>query len=99
VDSSATDEPPLTQRGVLIHLYNADLEVFLFADSAARRAAETKLDSAKYVAYDTPLPPLGDHPTLIRSANAIAILHSKSDHQRERVSDALTAGPPQPSSP
>jgi hypothetical protein len=34
---------------------------------------------------------------LIRNANLLAILHSRNDHQRERVSDALTAGPPQAS--
>jgi hypothetical protein len=34
-------------------------------------------------------------PTLIASENLLAILRSRSDHQRERVSDALTAGPPQ----
>lgn len=95
-DSALTDEPPLTQRGILVHLYGSDLELYVFPDSASRRAAEATLDTAKYVAYDTPLPPLGDHPTLIKAANVIAILHSRNDHQRERVSDAITAGPPQP---
>jgi 3-methyladenine DNA glycosylase Mpg len=33
--------------------------------------------------------------TLIRSANLLAILRSLNDRQRERVADALTAGPPQ----
>jgi hypothetical protein len=96
VDSSLADEPPLAQRGILVHLYGSELELYVFPDSAARRAAEATLDTTKYVAYDTPLPPLGDHPTLIKAANVIAILHSRNDHQRERVSDAITAGPPQP---
>jgi hypothetical protein len=28
--------------------------------------------------------------------NLLAVLRSRNDHQRERVSDALSAGPPQP---
>ena len=97
VDSSPADEPPIPQKGLLIHLYQSDLEVYLFPDSASRRAMSSRLDTTKYVAWDAPLPPLGDHPTLITNANVIAILHSKSDHQRERVNDAITAGAPQPS--
>jgi len=96
LDSSTTEEAPLTERGLLIRFYNSELEIFLYPDSAARRRAQASLDTTKYGAYDAPLPPLGDHPTLIVNSNAIAILHSRSDHQRERINDAITAGPPQP---
>ena len=99
VDSSMADESPIPQKGLLVHLYGSDLEAFFYPDSASRRTTSAQMDTAKYVAWDTPLPPLGDHPTLITNANVIAILHSKSDHQRERVFDALTAGAPQPSHP
>ena len=34
--------------------------------------------------------------TLIENANLVGLLTSLNSHQRERVSDALTAGPPQP---
>jgi hypothetical protein len=37
--------------------------------------------------------------TLIESVNVIGLLTSINAHQRERVSDALTAGPPQPPQP
>ena len=60
-----------------------------------RDEEEALLDRTKYVAYDAPLS-IKPQPTLIHSVNAIAILHSRNDHQRERVSDAITAGPPQP---
>jgi hypothetical protein len=37
---------------------------------------------------------MAQQPTLIASANVLAILHSMNSHQRERVGDAITAGAP-----
>jgi hypothetical protein len=37
--------------------------------------------------------------TAIQSDTLLALLFSRSEQQRERVSDALTAGPPQPEKP
>jgi hypothetical protein len=95
IDSSAVTEPPLTIRGLLLHVGASDLEIYLYPDAKAREREESLLDRTKYVAYDAPLA-MKPQPTLIHSVNAIAILHSRNDHLRERVSDAITAGPPQP---
>lgn len=54
--------------------------------------------AANYVAYAAPMP-MRPLPTVISSVNLIAILHSRNDHLRERVADAITAGPPQPPNP
>lgn len=94
-DSSPATEPPLTVTGVAMRIGNSDLELYMYPDAAARERDEAKLDRAKYVAYDAPVT-MQAQPTLIHSANLIAILHSRNDHQRERVADALTAGPPKP---
>jgi hypothetical protein len=75
---------------------NSDLEIYIYNDVASREREQKLLDATKYVVYPGPVP-MNPVPTLISSANLIAILHSRNDHQRERVSDALTAGPPQPS--
>lgn len=96
MDSSGSRiESTLTARGERLHVGTSDLDLFIYADEAARQRDEARLDRTKYVAYDAPLgmQPL---PTLIRSANLLAVLHSRNDHLRERVADALTAGPPQP---
>jgi hypothetical protein len=99
VDSATrAAEPPLTGSGLLVRLGRSELELFFYDNIAARERDEAKLDQARYVVYPAPLP-IRPLPTLIRSANLIAILHSRNDHQRERVSDAITAGPPQPSRP
>lgn len=73
------------------------LEVFLYADSAARLAGEKQLDKSKLVSATAPQTILRER-TLIENANLVGLLTSINDHQRERVSDALTAGPPQPPS-
>lgn len=87
-------EAPLSAPGVAILLGRSELRIFLYVDSAARERDQAKLDSTKYAAPNDPLP-MQAEPTLIASENLIAILRTRNDHQRERVSDALTAGPPQ----
>jgi hypothetical protein len=37
--------------------------------------------------------------TAIQNDNLLALLFSRSEQQRERVSDAFMAGPPQPAPP
>ena len=72
----------------------ASLDVYLFPDSAARIAAEASLDKTQFVAPGAPQT-IRRERTLIENANLLALLTSINDHQRERVADALTAGPPQ----
>jgi len=94
-DSGAATEPPLTAHGQLLRVGNGELEVYLFPDADAREREDGKLDRQKYAEPDKPLG-MRPLPTLIRSANLIAILNSRNEHLRERVNDALMAGPPQP---
>ena len=98
-DSGATpDEKSLSGSSFVVKIGSlARLEVFLYADSAARIADEKKLDKSKLVSATAPQTILRER-TLIENANLVGLLSSINDHQRERVSDALTAGPPQPSS-
>ena len=95
-DSAPVTEEPLRFPGVLLKLGRGELEVYLYESASSREGDQARLDGTKNVVYPAPLP-MRPLPTLITSANLIAILHSGNDHLRERVSDALTAGPPQPS--
>ena len=81
--------------GLLFRVGNSELELYIYPDAKSREREEASLDRSKYVDYAAPLT-MHPLPTLIHSVNLIAILHSRNDHQRERVADALTAGPPQP---
>lgn len=98
VDAAASTEDPLTQRGTLIRVGRAELEIYVYADPAARERDQARLDARKYLAGDAPIGAV-TQPTLIHSANLIAVLHSRNEHQRERVFDAIMAGPPQPPTP
>jgi hypothetical protein len=92
VDSAPVTEPPLSVHGFLVRLGRGELEVYLYPDAAGREREQALLDTARYVGYTAPL--LGHQATLIASGNALAVFHSRNDHQRERVGDAITAGAP-----
>lgn len=85
---------PLTQQGTKYLLGGAELDVFVYRDAQARERDESRLDRTKFIEA-TDEPTLRGEPTIIRNVNLLAILRSRNDHQRERVSDALSAGPPQ----
>ena len=86
--------PFLQIAGQTWRLGSAALHVFRYRDSVARRADSATLDSLS-------ARPVGDRattwpgtPTLLLNDNLLAILLSDNEQQVERVSLALTAGPP-----
>jgi hypothetical protein len=85
---------PLTPVGTRLRVGAAELDVFLYGDAPAREKDEARLDKSKFIEAAAD-PTLRGEATLIRNGNLLAILRSRSNHQRERVSDAITAGPPQ----
>ena len=93
-DSTPASESGLTERGMLVHVGSAELELFLYRDEASRVADEAKLPKGDFVDAGQPYT-MRHERTLIRSANLLAILKSLRDRQRERVADAIMAGPPQ----
>lgn len=74
------------------------LEVFLYPDSVARIADGQKLDRSKLV-NGTATQTINRERTLVENANLIGLLTSLNERLRERVSDGLTAGAPQPPAP
>jgi hypothetical protein len=76
---------------------NARLDVFLFPDSTARIAAASKLDRKQFVNATAPQTMKRER-TLIENANLVGLLTSLNSKMRERVSNALEAGAPQPPS-
>jgi len=88
-------EPGLTQPGVLARLGPySELELFVYADSSARIADESKLSKSEFVFGDAPQT-MKHERIVIESANALVILKTLNDLQRERVTNAVMAGPPQ----
>jgi hypothetical protein len=94
--SSAPEERSLSGTPLVLKIgVSARLEVFLYPDSAARIADGKKLDRNELV-DGVRTQTIKRERTLIESGNLIGLLTSINAHQRERVSDALMAGAPQP---
>lgn len=91
--------PFLTITGQTWRLGNATIHVFRYRDSLARHADFALLDSlhARPRADTTTTWP--GTPTLLVNDNLLAILLSENGEQVERVSLALTAGPPPKAEP
>jgi len=94
-DTTREELPTLGPSPVVYRLGRGGLAVYLFADSVARARAATTLDSVKFVRGPGG-PTMRSQASVIENDNLLALLFSKNEQQIERVSDALTAGPPQP---
>jgi hypothetical protein len=95
VATELPDLPDIGAKPVLFKVGKSGLAVYLFADSSARARAARALDTLHYVSAAKELTMRGET-TAIQSDNLLALLYSRSEQQRERVSDAFMAGPPQP---
>lgn len=95
---SLPDLPALGATPTLFKVGSSGLAIYLFADSIERARATRSLDTNQYVSAAKELTMRGEA-TSIQNDNLLALLFSRSEQQRERVSDALTAGPPQPRQP
>jgi hypothetical protein len=85
-------QPGLAIAGHAYRLGDAELQLFLYADTAAarREAAAVDPDEAEPSDARGILRP----PAVIHSANLVALLFNNNDRQKERVELALTAGLP-----
>ncbi len=97
VDSSATvNEKGLAGTPFVIRFSaTSTMDVFLYPDSATRKADAVKLDRTNMVSDSASLTMMHEK-TLIEAANVIAVLSSLNDQLRERVGNAILAGAPQP---
>jgi hypothetical protein len=77
----------------------ATIHVFRYRDSTARRTDSNTLDSLTARPRGDTLARWTGTPTLILNDNLLAVLLSDNEQQIERVSLALTAGPPPKADP
>lgn len=94
-DSSTDALPALGPKPTTLLVGTSRLAIYLFPDSASRSSAARTLDSTMFVPPSAALSMRGEA-TAIQNDNLLALLFSRRDIQRERVSDALMAGPPAP---
>ena len=94
-DTTREALPALGPAPLVYRLGKGGLAVYLFPDSSARIRAAGTLDTVRYVRAPRG-PTVLSQATVIENDNLLGLLFSKNDQQIERVSDALTAGAPQP---
>jgi hypothetical protein len=94
---SATDvtEAPLSITGFELPVARGVARIFLYADSNSRRRDQAKLDSTLFVRPPRE-PGLRGERTLLGSANLLVLMDVANSRNRERIANALLAGPPQP---
>jgi hypothetical protein len=95
LDSAPATDSTIAKPGLLYHIGRATLAVYLFANEAERKAAVAKLDTSGFIDYMATqvYPP---RTSMLQSANLLALMVSQNGEQRQRIGDAITAGPPQP---
>jgi hypothetical protein len=94
-DTTRAALPSLGPAPLVYRLGKGGLAVYLFADSGARARAAGTLDTVRYVRASGG-PTILSQAMVIENDNLLGLLFSKNEQQIERVSDALTAGAPQP---
>lgn len=94
-DTTRAGLPALGPAPLVYRLGRGGLAVYLFADSGARARAAGTLDTVKYAPASAG-PTMLSQAMVIENDNLLGLLFSKNEQQIERVSDALTAGAPQP---
>ena len=94
-DTTRAALPGLGPAPLIYRLGKGGLAVYLFADSGARARAAGTLDTVRY-ARASDGPTMLSQAMVIENDNLLGLLFSKNEQQIERVSDALTAGAPQP---
>jgi hypothetical protein len=95
-DTVPVRNPRLAQVGMRLRLARGEMTVFLYPDSTNRRLDERHLDSTTLISPDAGSVP--GRLTMVRSANMLVLSDVRNERLRERVMDALLAGPPQPPS-
>ena len=95
LDSAPAKDSAIARPGLLYHIGRATLQVYMFANETERKAAVARLDTTGFIDYMATqvYPP---RTSMLQSANLLALLVSQSETQRQRIGDAITAGPPQP---
>lgn len=91
-------EPPLIAEGLKVTVRRAEMELYVYPSREAREQDERRLDHSRYLAPEQ-LPEPRHKPTLVTSENLLVVLDTRNERQRERITLALTAGPPQPPAP
>ena len=88
-------EAPLSIPGIEIPISRGDIRIFIYADSGSRKRDRAKLDSTQFIRPHQ-MPGFKRERTIVESANLLVLMNVLNSLGRERIANALMAGPPQP---
>ena len=89
------DLPTFAPKPITLTVGTSGIAYYIFPDSMTRHAAAAGLDTSHFIAQTRPVS-MKNETTLIENDNVLLLLFSRNEHQRERVADVITGGPPQP---
>jgi len=88
-------DPPLSIAGKRMPIANGEIEIFLYADSGSRLRDAAKLDSKAFIPPSRQ-PSILRERTVVTNENLLVLMKVANETNRERIANALMAGPPQP---
>lgn len=88
-------EPALTIAGKRLPIARGEVAMFIYADTSSRSRDQRKLDPTLFMTPDAQ-PSLVKRRTLIANQNLLVLMDVVNETNRERIANALMAGPPQP---
>ena len=88
-------EPSLAISGKRMPIARGEIAIFIYADTGSRGRDEAKLDAKQFIAPDAE-PSILKQRTLVANQNLLVLMNVTNETNRERISNALMAGPPQP---
>lgn len=95
--AKAVTEEPLSISGTEIPISRGDIRIFLYADSNSRKRDQAKLEHKQFVLPHQE-PGFARERTIVPNANLLVLMNVMNSLNRERIANALMAGPPQPPS-
>lgn len=87
-------EKPLQRQGVRFKARNATMEAYFYTSQDERERDQRRLPAGTYLREDQAPEPI-HKPTVVTSGNLLVVLDTHRERQRERITLAITAGPPQ----
>lgn len=94
-DTAPVSEEPFAIPGSRLAIGGGELLLFIYADSAASHAVRGRLDPERFIPPDGAITHRGER-VVLASDNLLAIMKVADPRSRDRIADALLAGPPQP---
>jgi hypothetical protein len=88
-------EAPLSIAGMKMPIANGEIMIFLYADSGSRLRDAAKLDKKLFISPSRQ-PSILRERTVVTNENLLVLMNVTNETNRERIANALMAGPPQP---